>query len=334
MADRFGAWPVMVIVDALMVVLALALIVVVSLIGTPLPLLITVSIIVAIADAFYRPASGAFPRYLVPVEAMRSASAARQIVFQGIGIAGPALGATVVLALTLAGSAAAAAVGFGAMLCILLTLRNRRLPITPPSTRQGLVSSTREGLAYAITTSKIRAILVLLIAVSGFVIPLTTLLIPLHVRTRAWPDITAGLLAGSFGAGLLISTMLFLLRPHSVLTRLPSLAALGFTALGMLGFSLGRNPEIGALGVIAAGLGTGYFIAKAAPVLLTDVPEQYLSRVQGINLFAQTLPLLITNNLFGWLNDTLNSSAAIQVAAAGILLAVGSLALSKSARRL
>lgn len=91
LADRFGAWTVMVVVDALMVVLALALVVVVSLIGTPLPLLITVSIIVAVADAFYRPASGAFPRYLVPVGAMRSASAARQIVFQGIGIAGPAL---------------------------------------------------------------------------------------------------------------------------------------------------------------------------------------------------------------------------------------------------
>lgn len=334
LADRFGAWPVMVVVDALMVVLALALIVVVSLVGTPLPLLLAVSIVVGVADAFYRPASGAFPRYLVPVEAMLSASAARQIVFQGIGIAGPALGATVILALTLAGSAAAAAVGFGAMLCILLTLRNRRLPITPPAARQGLVSSTREGLAYAVTTPKIRAILILLIAVSGFVIPLTTLFIPLHVRAQGWPDITAGLLAGSFGVGLLISTTLFLLHPHSTLTRLPSLAALSFTALGMLGLSLAWNPETGTLGVLAAGLGTGYFIAKAAPVLLTDVPERYLSRIQGINLFAQTLPLLITNNLFGWLNDTFGSSEAIQVAAAGILLAVGSLALSNPARRL
>jgi MFS family permease len=334
LADRFGAWPVMVITDGIMVVLALVLVIVVSLIGAPLWLLVTVSIIVGVADALYRPASGAFPRYLVPVEAMRSASAARQIVFQFLGIAGPALGAMVIVALTLTGSAAAAAVGFAVMFLILLALRNRRLPISQPIARESIASSTRQGLTYALTTPKIRAILILLVTVSGFVIPLTTLLVPLHVRAQAWPDISAGLLAGCFGAGLLISTMLFLFRAHSKLTRFPSLAALAFTALGMLGLSIARTPELGALGVIAAGLGTGYFIARAAPVLLTDVPDQYLSRVQGINLFAQTLPLLFTNNLFGWLSDTLSSSVAIQSATAGILAAVGALSASGSARKL
>lgn len=333
-ADRFGAWPVMVIADGIMAVLALALAIVVHFVGTPLWLLVTVSIIIGIADAFYRPASGAFPRYLLPVEAMRSASAARQIVFQFIGIAGPALGAAVVVALTLTGSAVAAATGFAVMFCILLALRRQMLLIAPPTTRESIASSTRQGLSYALTTPKIRAILILLIAVSGFVIPLTTLLIPLHVRAQAWPDISAGLLAGSFGLGLLISTILFLLRPYGTLTRIPSLAALAFTALGMLGLSLAHTPEAGALGVITAGVGTGYFIAKAAPVLLTDVPDQYLSRIQGINLFAQTLPLLVTNTLFGWLSDALGSDTAIQTATAGILLAVGCLATSKSARQL
>lgn len=334
LADRFGAWLVMVIADGIMAVLALALAIVVHFIGTPLWLLVIVSIIIGIADAFYRPASGAFPRYLLPVEAMRSASAARQIVFQFIGIAGPALGAAVVVALTLTGSAVAAATGFAVMFCILLALRRQMLPITPVTTRQSIASSTRQGLRYALTAPKIRAILILLIAVSGFVIPLTTLLIPLHVRAQAWPDISAGLLAGSFGLGLLISTILFLLRPYGTLTRIPSLAALAFTALGMLGLSLAQSPEAGALGVIAAGVGTGYFIAKAAPVLLTDVPDQYLSRIQGINLFAQTLPLLLTNTLFGWLSDALGSDTAIQTATASILLAVGCLATSKSARQL
>lgn len=334
LADRLGAWPVMVIVDGIMAILALALVLVVFLIGTPLWLLVTVSVVVGVADAFYRPASGAFPRHLVHVEAMRSASAARQIVFQFIGIAGPALGAAVIVAFTLTGSAAAAAIGFAVMLLILLALRSRRLSISQTVAREGIASSTRQGLVYALTTPKIRAILILLIAVSGFVIPLTSLLIPLHVRAETWPAISAGLLAGSFGVGLLISTMLFLLRPYATLTRIPSLAALAFAALGMLGLSLAQGPEAGALGVLAAGMGTGYFIARVAPALLTDVPDQYLSKIQGINLFAQTLPLLFTNNLFGWLSDTFGSSAAIQTATAGTLLAVGSLAVSKSARQL
>ncbi len=165
LADRFGAWPVMVTADGIMAVLALGLVLVVSLIGTPLWLLVTVSIIVGVTDALYRPASGAFPRYLVPVEAMRSASAARQIVFQFIGIAGPALGAAVVVALTLTGSAAAAAAGFAVMFLILLALRNRRLPISQPVAQVGIASSTRQGLTYAFTTPKIRAILILLVTV-------------------------------------------------------------------------------------------------------------------------------------------------------------------------
>lgn len=334
LADRFGAWSVMVVADGIMAVLALVLVLVVFLIGTPLWLLVTVSIIVGIADSFYRPAAGAFPRYLVPVGAMRSASAARQIVFQFIGIAGPALGAGVVVALTLTGSAAAAAVGFAVMVVILLGLRDRRLPVGQSTGRTGIASSLRQGLVYAATTPTIRAILILLVAVSGFVIPLTSLLIPLHVRDQAWPDLSAGLLAGCFGAGLLVSTLLFLLRPQSRVTRAPSLAALAFTAVGMLGLSFAQSPQVGAVGVVAAGIGTGYFIARAAPVLLTEVPDAYLSRIQGINLFAQTLPLLLTNNLFGWLSDTLGSDTAIRTASAGILLAVGGLAASAPARKL
>ncbi len=333
-ADRYGAWAVMVVADGVMGVLALALVLIVALIGTPLWLLVAVSIIIGVADAFYRPASGAFPRYLVPVEAMRSAAAARQIVFQFIGIAGPALGAAVVVAFTLTGSALSAAAGFAVMFIILLALRNRRLPVHQPVARVGIASSTRQGLVYALTTSKVRAILILLVAVSGFVIPLTSLLIPLHVRAEEWPDISAGLLAASFGVGLLISTLLFLLRPDAALTRFPSLAALALAAVGMMGLSLASSPEVGALGVATAGLGTGYFIARCAPVLLTDIPDEYLSRIQGINLFAQTLPLLFTNNLFGWLSDTVGSRTAIQVAGAGILLAVASLTASKAARQL
>lgn len=333
-ADRFGAWPIMVLIDCVMAVFSAVLAVTVLLVGTPLWLLIGVSVILGVADAFYRPASGAFPRHLVPAEAMRQASAARQIVFQLIGLAGPALGALVVVTLSLTGSALAAAAGFVLMLAILLTLRSKRLPVSSPVVRESLSSSVKHGIRYAATTPRVRAILILLVAITGFVLPLTSLLIPVHVRDQSWPGVSAGLLAGSFAAGLLISSTVFLLRPHSVLTRAPSLVALVITAGGMLAISLAPSPELGAVGTVSAGIGTGYFIARVAPALLTEVPDQYLARVQGLNLFAQTLPLLFTNSLFGWISDVYGSTAAIQFACCGLFAATVALAVSKSARTL
>lgn len=324
----------MVVADCVMAVFSLALAVTVLVVGTPLWLLIGVSVIIGVADAFYRPASGAFPRHLVPAGAMRQASAARQIVFQLMGLVGPALGALVVVALSLTGSALAAAAGFILMFFILLTLRSRRLSVVPPVGGESLNSSVKQGIRYAATTPRIRTILILLVAITGFVLPLTSLLIPLHVRDQSWPEVSAGLLAGAFAAGLLLSTTLFLIRPHSLLTRVPSLIALVVTAAGMLVTSTAQGPAVSAVGTVLAGIGTGYFIARVAPALLTEVPDEYLARVQGLNLFAQTLPLLFTNSLFGWLSDTFGSAVAIQLAACGLFAATAGLGMSKSARTL
>ncbi|WGW13579.1 MFS transporter [Saxibacter everestensis] len=333
-ADRFGAWPVMVFADCIMAVLAIALVIAISLVGTPLWLLVTVSAVVGVADAFYRPASGAFPRYLVPAPAMAQASAARQIVFQLIGVTGPVLGGILIVAASLAASAAAAAAGFAVMFLILLALRNRLLPVTRSPIKENLASSVGQGLRYAIVTTKVRIIIILLVAITGFVLPLTSLLIPLHVRDQAWLDVTAGFLVGSYGAGLLLSTLLFLFRPHSALTQIPSLGGLALTGIAMLAIALAPTPEVACIVTLAAGLGTGHFIARVAPALLTDVPDEYLSRIQGINVFVQTLPLLFTNSIFGWISDSLGTGTAIVVAAIGLLVIAIGTAFSAPARRL
>jgi hypothetical protein len=220
------------------------------------------------------------------------------------------------------------------MFLVLLTLRKRTLRVTRSAPGGHLGAAVREGLVYTLATPTVRVIMVLLVAITGFVIPLTGLLIPLHVRGQAWPGITAGILAGSFGAGLLLSTLLFLIRPYSILTKAPSLAGTALTGAAMLTLPLAPAPEAAAAATLAAGLGTGYFIAKAAPALLTDVPDEYLSRVQGISLFAQTLPMLFTNTIFGWISDSAGAGSAILTAAAGLLLITAGSTFSPAARRL
>lgn len=333
-ADRFGAWPVMAIADSLMAILAVVLAITVAIIGTPLWLLVAASAVIGIADAFYRPASGAFPRYLAPEAAIRSASAARQIVFQAIGVVGPVLGGLVIVASSLVASAAGAAAGFAIMFLILLTLRNRLLPVGRPEVRQTLARSVGEGLRYVLTTAKVRIIMVLLLAITGFVLPLTSLLIPLLVRGRPWPDVTAGLLVGFYGIGLLLSTLLFLFRPNSALVQIPSLGGLALIGAAMLVIAMAPSPEVASIAALTAGFGTGHFIARVAPALLTDVPDEYLSRIQGINVFVQTLPLLFANSLFGWISDVMGAGSAIFVAGSGLLAITISLMFSKPARQL
>jgi hypothetical protein len=49
-----------------------------------------------------------------------------------------------------------------------------------------------------------------------------------------------------------------------------------------------------------AGLGTGLFSTRIGPLVLRSAPEEFTSRMQAINVLAQALPLLATNNLLGW----------------------------------
>ncbi|MCC3278474.1 MFS transporter [Arthrobacter sp. zg-Y40] len=333
-ADRFGAWAVMVTADGLMAVVCAALTVVVLLVGTPLWVLMTAAGLMGVADAFYRPASGAFPRYLVPPGQMRQAAAARQIVLQLIGVAGPVLGGAVVMVLSLQGGTAAAAAGFAVMFLILLTLRTRRLPVARASSGRNLSVAVRDGLAYALRTPAVRVILVLLAFIAGFVIPLTGLLLPLLARDQGWPGAAAGSMAGAYGAGVLLSSVLFLLRPHSRLTRMPALAGTAVTGLAMLAVAVVPTPGWAGAACVAAGCGTGYFVAKAAPVLLTEVPDEYLSRIQSISLFVQTLPVLFANNLLGWLSDTSGAGTAVLVSGGALVAVTLTCGTSAAARRL
>ncbi len=332
LADRVGAWRVMVVSDLAMFCITATLYFIVATIGSPAWLLIATGAIIGTADAFYRPASGSLPRYLVPMQSMRRATAARQIVIQSISFIGPALGGVFIAWLGLAGSAAAASVGFVLMLVVLITLRHQVPRMTRSPDRSSFLKESREGLNYSMSDPAIRGILLILATVAGFVFPLTTLLVPLMTRQNGWTTVSAGVIAGCYAGGLALASAIFILNKENAIKRLPAVSGILVTGISMVVVAIAPYPAVAGCGAAVAGFGSGLFTAKAAPVLLTKVPNSYLSRVQAVALLGQTLPILLTNNLLGFLGDIWGARETT-LACAVVVTAIGIVSLARPSTR-
>lgn len=311
-ADRAGPWKLMVVTDGIMFLVSVLAAVLAFTLGTPLWLLLSAAAILGTADAFYRPASGTFPRLLTPGPALLRATAARQALIQLTAAAGPAAGGVVVVWLTLGGSAAVAAVGYLLMFVVLLCLRRTvaaaRTPASvpdgdSPGVHRSMLREAADGLRVAWKLVQIRAVLGLLAAVSGLVLPLTTLLVPLLGRSRGWDAAAAGTVAGCYAAGMAAVVLLIVAGGRRALARVTPVAGLAVCGAAMTVLAWVPNPWLcGALAAVA-GLGTGVFSGKVAPLMLTLVPQSHLGRVQSAAVLAQMIPLLLANNLLGWISD-------------------------------
>lgn len=318
-ADRTGPWKMMIVVDGIMFGVAALAAGLVFALGTPLWLLLGTAVILGTADAFYRPASGSFPRFLTPGAGLLRATAARQALIQLTAAAGPAAGGVVVVWLTLGGSAAAAAVGYLFMFVVLLFLR-RTVPRPSPAAgasgssergRRSLLQEAGDGVKVAWNLPEIRALLGLAAAVAGLVLPLTTLLVPLLARSRNWDAAAAGTVAGCYAAGMAVVVLVIAAGGRRAFARITPVAGLAICGAAMVGLACVPSAWLGGGFAVAAGLGTGVFSAKVAPLMLTAVPQTHLARIQAAAVLAQMLPLLLANNLLGWLSDAVGPAPTI-----------------------
>jgi MFS family permease len=345
-ADRSGPWKMMIRMDGVMFCVSAAAAALVFSLGTPLWLLLGTAAVLGTADAFYRPASGSFPRFLTPGTSLLRATAARQALIQLTAAAGPAAGGVVVAWLTLGGSAAAAAVGYLFMFLVLLSLGRAAIaatgtiggaglaapesapahaPVTAPVTspHRSILREAADGLRLAWSLPQVRAVLGLLAAVSGLVLPLTTLLVPLLARNRGWDAAAAGTVSGGYAAGMAVVVLLIVVRGQRALAWFPPVAGLVLCGGAMVAMAWVPGMWLCCVLSVVAGLGTGVFSAKAAPLLLLLVPESHLGRMQSVALLAQMLPLLVANNVLGWMSDAIGPAMVIASCGAATALVAG-----------
>jgi MFS family permease len=167
----------------------------------------------------------------------------------------------------------------------------------------------------------IRGLIVVLTCVAGFLLPLTTLVLPLLGRQNGWAAKVTGLAAGTYVVGSALVGLTIARRGGASRPGWAVVTGLAVAAVATGGVAFAETPWVAAAGLFFCGIGTGLFTTHAAPLLLGGTPKTHIARIQSFLLLAQTVPLLIANAGIGFLADITNARAAGLVCAGGIFVA-------------
>jgi hypothetical protein len=283
--DRLGARRVMITGDSVMFAVAAVLAVVSWLWGTSLALLLIAGLIIGTVDAFYLPSSGSMPRQLVTDPVLPRALALRQSGSQLVTMIGGPIGG--------------ALVGFAGFPAASLT-------------------QSADGIRVAVKTPGLTAVLLLVAGVAGFVIPATSLLVPLIARQHHWPAAVAGVIVGAQAAGGIVIALLVTRR--GAVSRPGLTAALGLAMIGAGELLLGLTPtkSLAVTGAFMMGLGTGTFVCNLAPVLMGTAPRTHLARIQALLSLAQSAALLVFDNVLGLIAHAASAADAMITCASAV----------------
>ncbi|GIJ30495.1 hypothetical protein Vqi01_56570 [Micromonospora qiuiae] len=332
-ADRFGAWAVMVVSDAVMIVVMLVLAVAVWWSADPrLPLLLA-ALAIGIVDAFYLPSTGSMPRRLVPVAGLARAMSARHLAGQVALFAGPAVGGLVLVAAGLAGVALANAATFAVLLAVLVALRPYAVDSQDggvPEPAQPVWRAALDGLRLAASHAVLRPVLLLVGIAAGFLLPVTGLLVPLLARERAWPPQAAATIVAALALGTASIAVLVLVRGALAEPHRAAVASLLVAAVGVAALATAASPSGAVAAGVLIGLGSGGFATHVGPLVLAVTPATHLSRVQAVLALVQNLPLVLTTNALGSLAEA-TRAATVLYGCAGVLATAALAALAPSA---
>ena len=326
-ADSKGPWAVMVLSDGMMCAATAVLAVAFVLLGTPVWLLLSAAVVTGISNAFYVPSSATIPRRLVPGEALGKAMAARSLSGQLVSLLGSPVGGVVVAAVGLAGAAVLNSASFAVIFVLLLVARRHFTSDEPTASSGSLVRRALAGVGLVARDSVLRPLLLVVAAVALCMLPVTSLLVPLLVRSHGWSASVAGEVLGAetvMSAITVVSVMVRgkFRRPGTALCAGVVLAGAGTCGLGVAAGS--RPALLVAAGVI--GVGLGLFGSHGAPMLLAATPKEYLSRVQAVATLSQTLPLVVGLNVGGLIVSVAGIRGALLVMGA-VVCVVGVLAM-------
>ncbi|MEU5088478.1 MFS transporter [Streptomyces sp. NPDC021356] len=334
--DRFGARRVLITGDAAMLAAGLALALATRMWGTSLWMLLGFAAVVGTVDAFCLPATGSMPRRLVSKEQLPRAMALRQAGGQVAALLGAPLGAALVAASGLGGTALVDAGSFVAVLAVMVWVRPAAGAERAPRAESVLAGIT-DGLKLAAADPVLRTALLLTAAAAAALLPAVSLLGPLLVRSNGWGPGTAGLVAAGQGAGILFAALLT--ARVGPVRRIGTGASLGLAlaSVGLAGLAAAPAPAAAVAAAVVVGAGSGVFACHMGPLVLAGAPDTHLSRVQSLLSLVQSSALVVANNVLGRLanapgpGSALLLCAAVGCGAAGIGLTSASLRAPRAA---
>jgi len=316
--DRLGARRVMITCNSVMLVVAAVLAAASWRWGAPLALLIAAGIVIGTVNAFYLPSSGSMPRQLVADSALSRALALKQSGTQLVSMIGGPVGGALVAFAGFAAASLTDSVSFAVVLVALIAIKPRFAP--PAAPRRNILRESADGIRVALKTPGLGAVLLLVAGVAGFVLPATSLLVPLIARQHHWTVAVAGVIVGGQAAGAIAVALLVTRRGSAPRPGLA--AALGLTVIAAGELALGLAPfrALAVGGAVVMGLGTGTFVCNLGSVLMGASPRSHLARVQALLSLAQSGAVLVFYNLLGAIAHA-DSATGAMVTCAFVVLA-------------
>jgi hypothetical protein len=317
LGDRIGPRRLLLACSAIVGTCCFLLAVVVGTRGTSAGLLLTTAVVVGTVDAFALPAAGVLPRLFVPDNQLPRAMALRTSATQLITLAGGPLSGLLVATVGLVGALVLDGVTFAVQFLVLFMLRP---PYdVGPAQRLGrsVVREALDGLRVAVGDPVLRTVLAVVALVAAFVLPVTSLCVPLLARSHGWTAGQAGLVvAGNVCGGLIVT---ILVARYGTFDRAGLTGGLGclLAALGISGLTLAPSVPAAVGATLVQGVGVGLFTSHLAPVFVRRTPRSYLTRLQSLLSLVQTVPLIVSTNLLA----TLDVHRALALAAAATALA-------------
>ncbi|MFI7355937.1 MFS transporter [Streptomyces avidinii] len=267
-------------------------------------------------DAFYLPATGSMPRRLVGKDQLPRALALQQAGGQIASLLGPPVGAVLVAAAGLTGAAVADAGTFAIVLVVLVRVRPA-FDVERSPRGAGLRAGVVDGVRIAAGDSVLRPALLLTAAAACFLLPVVSLLNPLLAREHGWSAGAAGLVAGGQNLGMVAVALVVSRR--GTLGRIGVGAASGLcvSALGIAAAAMAGTAAVAVAGGVVVGAGSGIFACHIGPLVLTNIPDTHLARMQALLVLVQSLALVVGNNALGALADAQGATSAAAVCAVG-----------------
>jgi MFS family permease len=316
--DRLGARRVMITGDSIMLVVAAVLALVSWHWGTPLLLLVLAGLVIGTVDAFYLPSAGSMPRQLVEGSQLARALARRQSGSQLVSMVGGPIGGALVATAGFAAASLTDSISFGVVLIALIMIRTRFTP--PAGPRRNVLRESADGIRVAVRTPGLGPVLLLVAGVAGFVLPATSLLVPLLARQNHWTAAVAGVIVRAQAAGAIAVALRVSRRGSAARPGIAAAMGLAMIAAGQVIVGVTSARPLAVLGAVLMGVGSGTFVCNLSPVLMGTSPRSHLARIQSLLSLTQSSALLVTNNLLGAVAHAASATAAMICCAAVVTL--------------
>ncbi|MEI8409121.1 MULTISPECIES: MFS transporter [unclassified Kribbella] len=299
--DRFGAPRVLLVSCLAMFVVTAALVPATLVVGEPIALLVGLALVIGVIDAFFLPSSRSMPRLLVTPEQVPRALASFQVTGVVFAVTGTAVGGLLVSWHGITAAAGFDALTFGAMIVVLLILRDATAP--HGSRTAGMFRSIVDGVKTAFSLPLTRALLITMTVAAGLLMPMDALLLPLLARDHQWDAKTAALLIATRSVGVGVVAIRILMRGAFQRPGIVAMTGLLLAAVGIVGLSAFEPLPLAMAAAILSGIGVGTFTGHVLPLLMNSMDREYQSRLQSVVVLCQSLALVVMNPLLGSLAD-------------------------------